>query len=317
MLRLVCFSLTIASFLIPPNSCWAENAEAAETLRIMTFNIWVGGESGGQPLEQTAAVIRAAQTDVVGMQESRGSERNGKRPDNGAAIAQTLGWHYYDQGDGMGVLSRFKITRPSPKRWGVEIATPTGKAWLFNVHLAHAPYQPYQLLKIPYADAPFIDTAEQAMEEALKARYAAVKEMLDEVAEVRSQETPIFVTGDFNEPSALDWTPPVHAAGRCPVAVHWPSSASVLESGFVDTYRQIHHDPLTAPGYTWTPITTADDPKDRHDRIDFVLVGGHGAAVVDAKVVGENDQNADVVVTPYPSDHRGVVATVTISDASK
>ena len=283
----------------------------------MTFNIWVGGESGGQPLEQTAAVIKAAQADVVGIQESRGAEHNGKRPDNGAAIARLLGWHYYDQGDGMGVLSRFRITGQTPKRWGVEFATLAGPAWLFNVHLAHAPYQPYQLLKIPYADAPFIDTAEEALDEAIKARYPAVKEMLTEVADVRPQRTPIFVTGDFNEPSALDWIPAVHAAGRCPVAVHWPSSASVLESGFVDAFRQIHRDPLSAPGYTWTPITAADDPQDRHDRIDFVLVGGAGANVVDSKIVGENNENADIVVTPYPSDHRAVVATVTISNAAK
>jgi exodeoxyribonuclease III len=312
MLRLDAFGLIVAWSLVAPCQCWGETSSVDDRLRVMTFNIWVGGESGGQPLQQTAAVITAAKADVVGVQESRGGERDGKQPDNGAAVAKMLGWHYYDQGGGTGVMSRYRITKPSPKRWGVEIAAPTGKAWLFNVHLAHAPYQPYQLLKIPYANAPFIDTADEAVNEALKARHAAVSEMLAEVAAARLQGTPIFVTGDFNEPSALDWTPLVTAAGRCPVAVHWPSSGALLETGFVDAYRQVHRDPLAAPGYTWTPITSAEDPKDRHDRIDFVLVGGQGAAVVEAKIVGENRRNADIVVTPYPSDHRGVVATVVI-----
>ena len=287
-------------------------SRAVEPLRVMTFNIWVGGESGGQPLEQTAAVVRAAKADIVGIQEAFGAERDGKRPNNGRAIAHLLGWEYFDQGGGMGIMSRYEITANSPKRWGAEIAAPTGKVWLFNVHLAHAPYQPYQLLRIPYADAPFIDTAEEAVAEANKARHAAVHEMLEEIAAINDQTMPIFVTGDFNEPSALDWTEGVYAAGKCPKWVNWPSSGSVLKAGFMDAFRQIHPDPIKNPGFTWTPITSSDDPKDRHDRIDFVLVRGHGLGVEDVATVGENNANADIVVTPYPSDHRGVVATISV-----
>jgi exodeoxyribonuclease III len=43
-----------------------------------------------------------------------------------------------------------------------------------------------------------------------------------------------------------------------------------------------------------------------------VLVGGRGAKVRDAKVIGERPEKADIVVTPYPTDHRGVVATVEV-----
>ena len=135
--------------------------------------------------------------------------------------------------------------------------------------------------------------------------------MLNEINSVRREGTPIFVTGDFNEPSSLDWTEAVEQAGKCPVAVRWPTTAAILDAGFVDAYRVAHPDPLSSPGYTWTPITAVDDPQDRHDRIDFVLVGGSGAKVEAADVVGEKPERADVVVTPYPSDHRGVVAEST------
>jgi exonuclease III len=80
--------------------------------------------------------------------------------------------------------------------------------------------------------------------------------------------------------------------------------------GFVDGYREAHPDPLKAPGYTWTPTTAENDPKDRHDRIDFVFVGGRRATVELAEVVGESRARADIVVAPYPSDHRAVVVTV-------
>ncbi|NBP88625.1 MAG: endonuclease/exonuclease/phosphatase, partial [Planctomycetia bacterium] len=39
---------------------------------------------------------------------------------------------------------------------------------------------------------------------------------------------------------------------------------------------------------------------------------GRGVTVTDAKVIGENDENAEIVVAPYPSDHRAVVATFTL-----
>lgn len=294
----------------------AGSATAAEpeTLRVMTFNIWVGGESGGQPLDQTAKVIQAAQADVVGVQESSGAERDGQRPDNAKAIAEKLRWNCFSQGDGdVTILCQYKIVDHSPKKWGAAIELPSGKrVWLFNAHFAHAPYQPYQLLKIPYADAPFISTAVEAVAAARNARQGQVESMLTEVAAVRSENTPIFITGDFNEPSSLDWTEAVFKAGRCPRAVPWPTTAAVYDAGFVDTYREVHADPLKAPGYTWTPITSDEDPQDHHDRIDFVMVGGRGVKVVDAQVVGENSDKADIVVTPYPSDHRGVVATVTL-----
>jgi exonuclease III len=93
------------------------------------------------------------------------------------------------------------------------------------------------------------------------------------------------------------------------VAVLWPATGQIHAAGFVDCFREIHPDPVAKPGNTWTPITAEDDPKDRHDRIDLVLVGG-GVRVEKAEVVGEDGGRADIVVTPYPSDHRAVVATV-------
>jgi exonuclease III len=137
--------------------------------------------------------------------------------------------------------------------------------------------------------------------------------MLAEVRAVRDQGTPIFVTGDFNEPSHLDWTADVERAKRCPAVVAWPSTLAVVEAGFVDTYRAVYPDPVARQGLTWTPTTRPDDPKDRHDRIDFVFASG--AKVRSARIIGEAEPAADVVVTPYPSDHRSVVAEVELAPA--
>jgi endonuclease/exonuclease/phosphatase family metal-dependent hydrolase len=289
-------------------------AQEPDMLRVMTFNLWGGGESGNQPLEQTAMVVQRAQADLVGLQEVCGRERDGKRPDNGERIAHLLNMHYVSQGDDdTGVLSRHKIVDQTPRKWGVQIQLPSGRrVWLFNVHLAHAPYQPYQLLEIPYHDAPFLDTAEEAVAAARAARQRQIESMLTELKAVRTDDATIFVTGDFNEPSALDWTEAARTAGHCPVAVEWPTSKAVMNAGFVDAYRQVHADSVAKRGYTWTPTTAADDPQDHHDRIDLVFVGGGNARVENSEVVGEAAERADIIVAPYPSDHRAVVATIAL-----
>jgi hypothetical protein len=61
-------------------------------------------------------------------------------------------------------------------------------------------------------------------------------------------------------------------------------------------------------GNTWTPATEPGDPKDRHDRFYFVMYRGAGVRVSEVKVVGEMGGVAEVVVRPYPSDHRAVAA---------
>ncbi len=293
---------------------FASNGLAAE-LRVMTFNLWHGGDAGKQPLTQTLEVIRAAKADIIGLQETGGHETNkGKgRPDHGLKLAEMLGWHYFDQGQRTGILSRYLILTNTPHKWGVSIRLPSGSTvWMFNVHLMHAPYQPYQLLKIPYANAPFIKTAGEAVTEARKARGGQVERMLSELKPALASGQPVFLTGDFNEPSHLDWTQRAAAAGKCPIAVEYPSTLAVTRAGMRDAFREAWPDEVTHPGRTWTPITQMDDPKDRHDRIDFVFVGGSKVTVKGCEVVGETKPASDIVVQPYPSDHRAVVTTVEV-----
>lgn len=291
-------------------------AAERETIRVLTFNLWHGGDAGKQPQERTIAVIKASRADLVGMQETAGYGQAGEgRPDRAAEIAKTLGWHCLDQGGRTGIVSRWPITATTPRKWGAQLQMPSGrKLYLFNAHLAHAPYQPYQLLRIPYHNADFLTTAEQAEQAATAARGAQVERMLAEVKAVLAEGTPVFITGDFNEPSHLDWTAAAAAAKLCPLPVEWPTTKTIVAAGFTDAYRSLHPDPVKKPGVTWTPLTKPTDPKDHHDRIDFVFAGGARVKVKNAQIVGESADAADIVVSPYPSDHRAVVAEVEIGE---
>ena len=83
---------------------------------------------------------------------------------------------------------------------------------------------------------------------------------------------PVFLTGDFNSPSHLDWTPAVAAVrDDVPYPFDWPVSRALADAGFRDSYREVHPDPVAVPGFTWTPGGLESDPNEVHDRIDWVL----------------------------------------------
>jgi endonuclease/exonuclease/phosphatase family metal-dependent hydrolase len=296
-------------------------ATGPRQVRVMSFNIAVGGETFGQPLEQTAAVIRASGADVVGLQETvaPAKKRGGREVDNGRRLARLLGWNFVKQPNGRGILTPLKVVDTIPTGSGARLRTNDGTDILvFNVHLAPAPYQPYQLCGVPANGVAAMRTEAEAIAGARASRGTQVDALLADVRRYRRGDEPIFITGDFNEPSHEDWTSLAAEAGHCPLAVSFPSTRALSDAGFVDAYRAAHPDPVRAPGRTWTTTTRLDDPHDRHDRIDFVFVDlGATAAptsrmVRSAQVIGESTVYADVAVSPWPSDHRAVVATVQI-----
>ncbi len=75
------------------------------------------------------------------------------------------------------------------------------------------------------------------------------------------------------------------------------------EIGMNDSYRTIHPDEVSTPGYTWTPVPSEQEIL---DRLDFVLYSG--CKVTDSFITGESEATSDVVVSPYPSDHRMVTS---------
>ena len=307
--RISKISILISLFFIV--SSHLSKSEENLTLRVMTFNIWVGGSAGKQPIEQTTEVIRKSKADIVGMQETRAGGK-----DSSQLIADSLGWHLFAQGGNTSILSRYPIEENSPNKWGVVINLPNEtKIHFFNIHFRPSPYQPYQLKGIPYGNAPFIKTEEEAIEWAKKARGDQVERMFLDITPVLESGHPIFITGDFNEPSFQDWSERAANKKIVPIAVKYPATFNVVNAGFTDTFRKVHPDEIKNRGYTWTNKTTPEDPTDFHDRIDFVF--SKGVEVIDSRIVGENKENADIVVSPWPSDHRAVVSTVKVPKQSK
>ena len=307
----------IATMIVMPLCSKAEES----TLRVMSYNIHRGGVVHlKQPLSQTVKVIQAAKADIVGVQETRSP-----RGDTLEDLAKLLGWNY---DEGSCIVTRYEIIEHfkggKDYKGGIKVKLASDKhAYIFNLHLPSHPYQPYQLLKIRPKwhkhtnSITFIKTEDEAIEWAKKARGVEIAKVLRQVKSIPDKEVPVFVVGDFNEPSHLDWTDAAAKAGRHPIKVAYPTSTEMAKAGFSDSYRKIYPDEMKNPGLTWSPKYKLDDPTTHPDRIDFVYFKGKGLAVKDVKILGENEENADLVVSPYPSDHRAVVATLTLRKKTK
>jgi exonuclease III len=275
-------------------------------LRVMTLNIFYGGDEldlttgdfcedpRGCPrmLVKMIAAIRASKADVVGLEEGEHSTQK---------IAKALGWFASER---MQIVSRYRLIDPPEGRGRyifVELR-PGRVVAIGNVHLPSDPYGPYLV-----RDG---GTAEELQELELSVRMPAIQEHLAALPRLAARGIPGFLTGDFNSPSHLDWTPEVAAVrAEVPFAFDWPVSRALAEAGFRDSYRQVHPDPVARPGFTWTSGGPEAVENEVHDRIDWVLAAGRAQAVR-SQIVGEvGGPDVDIGLDPYPTDHRGVVST--------
>ena len=287
------------------------HAQTKEPITVMSYNIYRGGTMRRQPLSQTAKVIQEAKADIVGVQETLSP-----KGDNAEKLATLLGWNFYVSRRHKCIMTHHEIV--DRLDGGIRVKMPSGQhAYIFTLHLASNPYQPYQLLSIrpkwhKHRDTPFIKTETEAIAAAKKARGSEIATLLLQINSLPDKEAPVFIVGDFNEPSHLDWTNKAAKSGRHPIKVAYPTSLEMTRAGFKDAWRTIYPDEMRNPGFTWSPMYKTDDPTTHHDRIDFVYFKGKGVEVIDTKIVGESKENADIVVVPYPSDHRAVVASFTL-----
>lgn len=292
------------------------------TLTVMSFNIWGGGVNAQKPVDETVAAIRAVGADIIGIQETK------PEPDPctaeacvavgksvAADIAKALGYYHYDQSAtnpalwANAILSRYPIGKATPNDLGVEIMVGGRKVMAYNIHLTDFPYQPYQLLNIEYGTAPYLKTADEAVAAAKAARGPALDLLMADLKAADGADA-AFVFGDFNEPSHRDWNEAAVKAGYQPMPVSYPSALRIEEAGFVDLFRAAWPDVATKPAFTWTPTSEPTAKDDHHDRIDFTLGRAKNLKVLSAGIVGEKSPEADIVVTPWPADHRASMAKV-------
>ncbi len=299
------FLLTLASSLLLAVCATAEEVR----FTLMSYNVWKSWTQVDGGFRKGLDSIKASGADVVGLQEAS--------PDLAGKIADGLGWFRAEKADGSPqIVSRFPIleSMATDRLIGARVRVsenPRREAVIFNCHLDYRFYGPYAAMK-PGATADGVLLEEGRSERAaqMKAMLGFMKSRLD-----AADTLPVFLTGDFNSPSHLDWTAgAAHLHGNIgPVA--WSPSVQVTGAGMTDSFRTAQPDPAAEPGFTWSPIHKEGE---KQDRIDFIYHKGAGVKVRASRVFttrvetiigawGVPGDLAKVRKNTWPSDHAAVV----------
>lgn len=302
------------------------------SLRVMTFNILQAGEEAGNVgfsnsifegsrMDELAAVIRLADADIVGVQEDCTSNE----------LLQELGDQWQRVGS---IYSRLPVSKVSVEPYltvaKVELAKKR-TVTLVNCHwfppkncygpdLAQAELRSHPDLSEASAIARRI--VEKCSVSAGPRGYdATLRPLLTAIGNDES----VILTGDFNEPSHLDWTQRFALDGTdrwvknptgTPLrfAIEWPGSRQLASIGMLDSYRFVHPNEVERMGVTWTPPYLDETPGRRKygdqvlDRIDRIYHAGGALCPIAAEVIGEDTRTSDIVfASRWPSDHRAVV----------
>lgn len=331
---------------------------ATTTLKLLTFNILTAGNAVNEigstsPLYQQprhadiAAVIIQSGADIVGVLEP-----NSASPDPILTALQANNPAWQKRGN---LYAKFPI-EADPHNAG-DTSTHlvrTGPEQFVICHVAHwTPSNGYgpdiiqnRIIAGTVPGDPDQFDAEIVADVTQPATYQAT---LNKVKPHIQAGRPVFVFGDFNEPSHLDWTAAFAANGMdawvanptsTPLRfkITWPGSKLLIDGGLKDSFRTVFPDPVAKPGTTWTPpyangtpgrrpydgnTTTTGSPNQILVRIDWLLFAGNGVTATAAAVVGENPANPehqnksaiqpDIQYTgSWPSDHRAVLGTFTL-----
>lgn len=275
-------------------------------LKVMTYNLWHGGEKVNNYHEKQVAFLSAQNPDIIGFQEA--TRGHGKR------LGEALGWNWHQTDDqrSVAIISRHRIvTRHTDTKAasGVEIHVDGNKSKAINfwsAHLSAYPYGPYEFC-FEGKSADEVTAGEESA-----GRTPQIKEVVEKTKGQISGSKPFVLVGDFNAPSHLDWTATTKGS-HCGVSFKWPTSRIPSDAGLADSFRVAHPDPKAQSGNTWSPIYKQNEDEGKaepQDRIDFIY-HNKGMEVLrsETKVAGRPKEMPNHEDNEWTSDHAVVVTT--------
>ncbi|MFT3921549.1 MAG: endonuclease/exonuclease/phosphatase family protein [Myxococcales bacterium] len=291
--------------------CFAAQSASAQvtSLKLMSFNVWVGASNVTNGEAKARAAITQAGADIVAIQESNGLA---------ARLASQLGWYSVQPANSVAVLSRYPITQTlgvalNSAGVGVRVqlsSNPPQDVIVWSAHLTSSPYAPYDACLKRLSAAKVIRNQEQT-------QLPEIRSILSQMAPyvANADNVPVFLLGDFNTPSHLDWTSAT-ADRHCGYTLALPVTQEIQNAGLSDAYREVYPDPRQNPGITWSPIyqtyVYADGKPEPLDRIDMAHYAGAGVTLASTSVfvVGTPQQVPNYANNQWPSDHASLVVDV-------
>ncbi|CAD5224235.1 unnamed protein product [Bursaphelenchus xylophilus] len=290
-------------------------------LRIMTFNTWNMGVFINDGLKKIAKHIALNDPDIAGLQEVRAR-------DQVEAVVKFLNedriyrWSYvYVDRWNCAIVTKHQLNESTLvtvySGVGVQVILDSKrKVTIYSLHMDYTDYGPYALMYRQMNDVAIVDYGEC---HGYWTRCANAKELVGsapfKAALDRVDTEPVFVVGDFNSPSHLDYTEATrHLHGGW--VYQWPATFILQNgTGLIDSFRELYPDPVTHPGTSWSTVNqfiggwnyTIPEPQ---DRIDYILYRSDNL-----KTVRSERYAGDFLPYPnpvedndWPSDHYAFIS---------
>lgn len=320
----------------------------AREIRVLQLNIWQEGTSVPGGYESMIDEIAYADADFVMLSEVR-NYKNTRLCDRMVESLKAKGRTYYSfKSKDSGLLSKYPISDsvtifPEKDDHGsmykMVVTLPEGqKVSVYTTHLDYTNCAYYRVRGYDgstWAELPEPDTdlASIMADNVASQRDDAIRLFIDDAEKDAAAGHLIFLAGDFNEPSHLDWTEATKdSADHHGMVVPWTVTTLLDEAGYADSYRMKYPNPVTHPGYTYP----ADCPgakmnqllwapkADERERIDFIFfrpdkrlklkditIFGPKGSVQRGRRMVETSQDPFLLPSTenWPTDHKGVLAT--------
>lgn len=317
-------------------------------LRMMSFNIYNGGTLdrnavGPENLRELIEYVSETDPDVLFLVEAYGS---GQQIVDGLNADRSYGATYtgvqittepgmQPNRDNLWLVTKLEIEKVYPRVnnkvlttfnfGGAKLRLPDGRhinaftAWLHNVDYAwglnhQSAIESALRLSRAYSDQRVIDTDRARR---IEMATTLLQERLKTY--IGKDDAPVFIGGDFNTQSHLDWTEQFATApGHGGLTLSWPALKLFDDAGFIDTYRYVYPDAGRYPGRTWSPIHGFGYAP---GRIDYILARGKDvrvlAAHTDVRRLKQHQGTDLNRAFPFYSDHGAVISDVLIRGAGR
>lgn len=311
------------------------------TLKVLQLNIWQEGTQVPGGYEAIVDEIARLKPDLVTLSEVRNYKNTKLNKRLLKSLAGKGETYFSFFSNGSGVLSKSPILdstlvykdkgsiyRLLTKIGGREVA-------LYSAHLDYENYAVYlprgysgsTWKKLP---APVLDKKAVLEDNLASKRDEAIGDFLNHAKEDLKAGRLVFLGGDFNEASHLDWTKATKDKfDHNGMVIPWQNSLTLYKNGFKDSYRELHPNPVSHPGFTFpagnpavaiSKLTWAPEVDER-DRIDFIYYHpDHDLHLIQSSIVGpktsivkskmateEGDDNFIEPLGVWPTDHKGVM----------
>lgn len=318
-----------------------------ESLKVLSLNTWHETNRVEGGFQALIDVILQSEADIVMLCEINNYDNVVFSTKLVAELKKTgVAYNSFNSGKSPIILSKFpilstpEINSSSLTKCIVSINDETRMA-VYAAHLDYTHYACYlprgydgiTWKKLP---EPVLDVNKILEQNIASQRDEAINLFVEDASQEAKKGNLVFLAGDFNEPSHLDWTNATKDMyDHNGTVVPWHNSVTLQEQGYLDAYRVKYPDPVTHPGFTWEAYnkdveisemiwTPEADDRDRIDFIyyrnddrlmlDDVFIVGPPETIVKGQVVND-DASKDKFLEPkdkWPSDHKGVLGTFTI-----